>query len=167
MRQVVVTPETKFREVTDQLRASVSGMKAIVLIGPDGEILDHLALDPSFDVESFTSEYAMLLRIAQRSFEDTGAGDLTAGRGKAPGAVFGLSLAAAGTTADTAGRAAEAEGEAGTGVSAVWTGADGAGSGAAPGLVGLVGVGVSGGSAFAAGAFEAAPSVPAGRPVEM
>jgi len=77
MRQVVVTPETKFREVTDQLRASVSGMKAIVLIGPDGEILDHLALDPSFDVESFTSEYAMLLRIAQRSFEDTGAGDLT------------------------------------------------------------------------------------------
>jgi predicted regulator of Ras-like GTPase activity (Roadblock/LC7/MglB family) len=76
MRSTPVS-EMKFREIKDKLRNTVSGTKAIFLIGPDGGMLDHLVLDPHFDVEAFVSEYAMLLRIARRTSEDTGAGDLT------------------------------------------------------------------------------------------
>jgi predicted regulator of Ras-like GTPase activity (Roadblock/LC7/MglB family) len=76
MRNLITTPETKFREITNQLRNNVSGTKAILLIGPDGVMLEHLAIDPRFDVEAFAAEYAMLLRIAKRTSEDTGAGGL-------------------------------------------------------------------------------------------
>ena len=69
-------PSTRFREVIHQLRSNVAGTRAIVLIGPDG-MLDHLAVDPTFDLEGFASEYAMLLRIARRTSEDTGSGYLT------------------------------------------------------------------------------------------
>jgi len=77
MRVVSSMAETKFREIRDQLRNSVPGTKAIILIGLDGVMLEHLALDHRFDVEGFAAEYAMLLRIALRSCEDTGAGALT------------------------------------------------------------------------------------------
>lgn len=70
-------PTTRFRDVIHQLRSNVAGTRAILLIGPDGQMLDHLAVDPRFDAEGFASEYAMLLRIARRTSEDTGAGDLT------------------------------------------------------------------------------------------
>jgi len=43
--------ETRFREVMYQLRSNVPDTKAIVLIGPDGLMLDHLAIDPAFDLE--------------------------------------------------------------------------------------------------------------------
>ena len=77
MRVVSSMAETKFREIRDHLRNAVPGTKAIILIGLDGVILEHLALDHRFDVEGFAAEYAMLLRIALRSCEDTGAGALT------------------------------------------------------------------------------------------
>jgi predicted regulator of Ras-like GTPase activity (Roadblock/LC7/MglB family) len=77
MANAAVLSETRFREVISQLRTNVAGTKAIVLIGPDGVILEHLTIDPAFDMEAFTSEYAMLLRIAHRTSEDTGSGSLT------------------------------------------------------------------------------------------
>src|SRR5262245_29618128 len=69
-------PETRFREIKDQLRSNVPGTQAIIFIGLDGVMLEHLALDRQFDVETFASEYATLLRIALRSSEDIGAGAL-------------------------------------------------------------------------------------------
>jgi len=77
MANTSLATETRFREVMGQLRSSVTGTKAIVLIGPDGVILEHLAVDPSFDMDTFTSEYGTLLRIAHRTSEDTGSGNLT------------------------------------------------------------------------------------------
>src|SRR3954470_315659 len=76
MANTSLVTETRFREVMGQLRSSVAGTRAIVLIGPDGVILEHLTVDPAFDMETFTSEYATLLRIAHRTSEDTGAGSL-------------------------------------------------------------------------------------------
>jgi len=77
MANTSLATETRFREVIGQLRSCVSGTKAIVLLGPDGVILEHLTVDPAFDMETFTSEYATLLRIVHRTSEDTGAGNLT------------------------------------------------------------------------------------------
>jgi len=70
-------PEAKFREVVKQLRENVSGIKAIVVIGPDGVVTDHLTLERGFDLDTFGSEYATLLRIARRTCEDTGSGNLS------------------------------------------------------------------------------------------
>src|SRR5580700_5111475 len=77
MGATLIRSESKFREAISQLRNNVAGTKAVVLIGPDGVTLDYLKVDPDFDVETFVSEYATLLRIARRTSEDTGAGDLT------------------------------------------------------------------------------------------
>jgi predicted regulator of Ras-like GTPase activity (Roadblock/LC7/MglB family) len=68
---------TMFREAMNQLRKNVKGTRAVVLIGTDGIVADHLRVAQSFDVEAFASEYATLLRIARRTSEDTGSGDLT------------------------------------------------------------------------------------------
>jgi predicted regulator of Ras-like GTPase activity (Roadblock/LC7/MglB family) len=51
-------------------------MKAIVLIGPDGVVVDYLALDPKFDIGTFATEFTTLLLIARRTSEDTGSGEL-------------------------------------------------------------------------------------------
>jgi len=69
-------PDVKFREAVKSLRSGITGAKAIVLIAPDGVVLDHLAMDPHFDIGTFTAEYTTLLRIACRTSEDTGSGEL-------------------------------------------------------------------------------------------
>jgi predicted regulator of Ras-like GTPase activity (Roadblock/LC7/MglB family) len=70
-------PETRFREAARSLRSSITGIKAIVLIGPDGVVLEYLAVDPRFDLGTFSAEYATLLRIARRASEDTDSGELS------------------------------------------------------------------------------------------
>ena len=70
-------PDTKFREAVGSLRSRIAGIKAIILIGPDGVVLEHLTVDPHFDIGTFTAEYATLLRIARRASEDTGSGELS------------------------------------------------------------------------------------------
>jgi len=65
-----------FSERLEQLRASVTGIQAIVLMGPDGIMLDSVLADRRFDLDGFATEYAMLLRIARHTSEDMGAGDL-------------------------------------------------------------------------------------------
>jgi predicted regulator of Ras-like GTPase activity (Roadblock/LC7/MglB family) len=69
-------PEMKFREAVTALRSEVSGVKAIILIGLDGLVLEHFVADPTFDIGTFIAEYTTLLRIASRTSEDTGSGEL-------------------------------------------------------------------------------------------
>lgn len=77
MQRASIMTETRFREAVDQLRGNVQSAKAVVLIGPDGIMLDHTSFDPSFDAEAFSAEYAMLLRIAERTSDDTGSGSIS------------------------------------------------------------------------------------------
>ncbi len=77
MRSGMIMPETRFREVMQQVRSNVAGTQALVLIGPDGTVLDHFAADPAFDLDGFIHEHAMLLRIARSTSEDTGSGNLS------------------------------------------------------------------------------------------
>ena len=69
-------PDTRFRTAIGSLRSAVAGVKAIILIGPDGVVSDYLAVDPAFDIAMFVAEYTTLLRIACRTSEDTGSGEL-------------------------------------------------------------------------------------------
>ena len=69
-------PEMKFREAVNSLRSEVTGVKAIILIGMDGEVLEYFVADSAFDIGTFVAEYTTLLRIASRTSEDTGSGEL-------------------------------------------------------------------------------------------
>jgi len=72
----VKTPvQAKFRDVLEALRKKVSEVQAIVIVGPDG-VVDHVLSDSSLKIETIANEYAMLLRIAARTSEDAGAGNL-------------------------------------------------------------------------------------------
>ena len=57
------------------MRKSIPATEAVILAGPD-RVIDFLLQDSSVDVEALAGEYATLLRIAERTFEDTGAGSL-------------------------------------------------------------------------------------------
>ena len=46
------------------------------IVGPEGELVEHAAIDSKFEMESFAVEYAMLLRITRRASEDAGTGDV-------------------------------------------------------------------------------------------
>lgn len=46
-----------------------------MIAGPDG-IVDHIVVDTALDLDTIAAEYATLLRIAVRTSEDTGAGNL-------------------------------------------------------------------------------------------
>ena len=67
--------QAKFRDVLEALRKKVSEVQAIVIVGPDG-VVDHVLSDSSLKIETIANEYAMLLRIAARTSEDAGAGNL-------------------------------------------------------------------------------------------
>ncbi len=47
----------------------------MLFLGPDG-LVDSVRSDSSVDIEAVAHEYAMLLRIAGRTAEDTGAGKI-------------------------------------------------------------------------------------------
>ena|GEM_PF-1685781 len=66
-----------FERIFSKLRKAVSGVHALVLVGADGELVDHAATRLDFDVSVFAAEYATLIRIAQRTAQDTSMGDLT------------------------------------------------------------------------------------------
>jgi predicted regulator of Ras-like GTPase activity (Roadblock/LC7/MglB family) len=72
---VKTTVPVKFRSVLETLRQTVSDVEAVIIIGPDG-VVDYVLTDSSLKIETIANEYAMLLRIAARTSEDAGAGDL-------------------------------------------------------------------------------------------
>jgi predicted regulator of Ras-like GTPase activity (Roadblock/LC7/MglB family) len=67
--------QKEFRDILDKLQKKVSNIQAVILAGPD-EVLDSLLVDPALDLDTIASEYATLLRIATRTSDDTGAGNL-------------------------------------------------------------------------------------------
>jgi predicted regulator of Ras-like GTPase activity (Roadblock/LC7/MglB family) len=58
------------------LKARAPGVKALVVFGPHGSRLGWAASDPQFTTEAFAVEFAMFLRIASSTAEDTGIGDI-------------------------------------------------------------------------------------------
>lgn len=66
----------EFRDTLQQLREKIAGTRAILVVGPDGVLVDCLVEDPETDVETLAAEYPTLLRIAERTSEDAGGGRL-------------------------------------------------------------------------------------------
>jgi len=58
------------------MQEKLPGLRAFFLLGPGGELLAHVALDPRINPDTFAAEHAMLLRIAQSASSDTGMGEL-------------------------------------------------------------------------------------------
>ena len=67
--------QKEFRDILDKLWKKVPNPQAVVLAGLD-EVLDCLLVDPALDLDTIAEEYATLHRIAGRTSEDAGAGNL-------------------------------------------------------------------------------------------
>ena len=72
---MVIPVQKEYRDILDKLRKKVPGIQVVILAGRD-EIVDCLLLDPALDLDTVATEYATLIRIAGRTSEDTGAGNL-------------------------------------------------------------------------------------------
>lgn len=59
-----------------ELRQKLPGLKAFFILGPGGALVDCVTESPAFDVRTFATEYATVLRIMQRACKDTGVGDV-------------------------------------------------------------------------------------------
>jgi predicted regulator of Ras-like GTPase activity (Roadblock/LC7/MglB family) len=66
--------ESRCRTVLSKLRETLPGIKAVIILGSDGELRDSAATEPGLDASALASEYAMLLRIGERTSHDTGMG---------------------------------------------------------------------------------------------
>jgi predicted regulator of Ras-like GTPase activity (Roadblock/LC7/MglB family) len=64
-----------YRDVLNNLPRKVPGMQAVILAGAH-RVVDSVCVDASLDLDTIATEYATLLRIARRTSEDTGAGNL-------------------------------------------------------------------------------------------
>jgi predicted regulator of Ras-like GTPase activity (Roadblock/LC7/MglB family) len=62
--------------VLSSLRETLPGIRAFLLLGADGRLLDSSAAVSEFDIPSLASEFATLLRIIEHSSVDAGMGDL-------------------------------------------------------------------------------------------
>ena len=58
------------------MREKLPGIRAVFLLDAGGELLAHVVHGPPVDIETFASEHAMLLRIAQSASRDSGMGEL-------------------------------------------------------------------------------------------
>jgi predicted regulator of Ras-like GTPase activity (Roadblock/LC7/MglB family) len=61
---------------TETIRERVRGVRALALVGLDGQVDDQYLLDPSVLAEH-VSEFSTLVRIAERTSQDAGAMDLS------------------------------------------------------------------------------------------
>jgi predicted regulator of Ras-like GTPase activity (Roadblock/LC7/MglB family) len=67
--------QSNVRDVLESLRRNVEQVQAIILLGPNG-ILDYVRFDSALNVETIAGEFGTLLRIAGRTSQDSGAGNL-------------------------------------------------------------------------------------------
>ena len=67
--------QTKFQEVLANLRQTVTGIQALMLVGPEG-VIDYTLDDTSLNLETIAGEYATLLHIARSASQDSGSGNL-------------------------------------------------------------------------------------------
>jgi predicted regulator of Ras-like GTPase activity (Roadblock/LC7/MglB family) len=65
----------EYRDVLNNLPRKIPGIQAVILAGAH-EVIDSVCVDASLDLDMIAAEYATLLRIAGRTSEDTGAGNL-------------------------------------------------------------------------------------------
>ena len=68
--------QAKFPEVVAKLRQCVTDIQALILVGPEGVLMDYVLDDASLNLETIAGEYATLLRIARSASEDSGSGNL-------------------------------------------------------------------------------------------
>lgn len=69
-------PRAPYRDVFERIRSNTPGMRAVAVVGLDGAVVGQLVSDPTLNLESLSAEYATLFRIAWRTSEDTGAGEV-------------------------------------------------------------------------------------------
>lgn len=67
--------QKEYRDVLNNLPRKIPGIQAVILAGAH-EVIDSVCVDASLDLDTIAAEYATLLRIAGRTSEDTGAGNL-------------------------------------------------------------------------------------------
>src|SRR5439155_19716350 len=75
LKHVAGSLQKEYLDVLDNLPRKVPGIQAVILAGAH-EVIDSVLLDPTLDLDTIAAEYATLLRIAGRTSEDTGAGNL-------------------------------------------------------------------------------------------
>ena len=64
-----------FQEMSERVRDKVRGFRALAVVSLDGIILDQVVIHPVVDDEAL-SAYATLLRISDRTSQDTRMGEL-------------------------------------------------------------------------------------------
>jgi predicted regulator of Ras-like GTPase activity (Roadblock/LC7/MglB family) len=62
--------------VLSALREALPSIKAFFVLGAAGELLDGAATEPTVDLAAIAAEYAMLVRIVERTSNDAGMGDM-------------------------------------------------------------------------------------------
>ena len=67
--------QKEYRDVLNNLPRKIPGIQAVIVAGAH-EVIDSVCVDTSLDLDTIAAEYATLLRIAGRTSEDTGAGNL-------------------------------------------------------------------------------------------
>jgi len=67
--------QSKFQEVLANLRQTVTGIQALMLVGPEG-VIAYALDDTSLNLETIAGEYATLLHIACSASQDSGSGNL-------------------------------------------------------------------------------------------
>ena len=68
--------ETRCQAVLSALREVLPGVRAFLLLGPGGKLLDSSSVDRQLDLALLAAELATLLRIVEHTSIDTGLGDL-------------------------------------------------------------------------------------------
>jgi predicted regulator of Ras-like GTPase activity (Roadblock/LC7/MglB family) len=68
--------ETRCQAVLSALREVLPGVRAFLLLGPGGKLLDSSSVERQLDLALLSSELATLLRIVEHTSVDTGLGDL-------------------------------------------------------------------------------------------
>jgi predicted regulator of Ras-like GTPase activity (Roadblock/LC7/MglB family) len=71
-----LTREARCQAVLSALREILPGVRAFLVIGPGGKVLDSSSVEPELDLTLLASEFATLLRIVEHTSKDTGLGDL-------------------------------------------------------------------------------------------
>lgn len=66
-----------FSETFEEISRTLSGVRAVFVIGSDGTVYESMRFDPTLDLDTLASEHSVLLRIARQSTEDSGTGTLT------------------------------------------------------------------------------------------
>ena len=68
--------EARCQAVLSALREILPGVRAFLLLGPGGRVLDSSSVDPELDLPRLASEFSTLLRIVEHTSVDTGLGDV-------------------------------------------------------------------------------------------